>query len=85
MQVLKKSPSVALATFMSLSGLFAHAQMNGPSTPVPNAIGGKGPVTAVSGESWLVHLNRPFSEISMGKTGHLTPPRPSRPSPRRKT
>ena len=33
-------------------------------------------VTSVTGESWLVHLNRSFSETSMGKTGHLGPPAP---------
>ncbi len=31
-------------------------------------------VTAVQGESWLVHLNRPFGDTSMGKTGRLGPP-----------
>lgn len=30
-------------------------------------------VTPVTGESWLAHLNRPFGETSMGKTGHLGP------------
>jgi mono/diheme cytochrome c family protein len=34
-------------------------------------------VTSVTGESWLVHLNRSFSETSMGKTGHLGPPVPA--------
>ena len=30
-------------------------------------------VTAVAGESWLVHLNRTFGDTSMGKTGRLGP------------
>lgn len=30
-------------------------------------------ITSVSGESWLLHLHRPFDETSMGKTGHLGP------------
>jgi mono/diheme cytochrome c family protein len=30
-------------------------------------------VTAVSGESWLHHLHRPFGESSMGKTWYLGP------------
>ena len=34
-------------------------------------------MTPVSGESWLVHLNRSFNETSMGKTGHLGPPAPA--------
>ena len=34
-------------------------------------------VTSVTGESWLVHLNRSFSETSMGKTGRLGPPAPA--------
>ncbi len=31
------------------------------------------PVTTVAGESWLNHLNRAFSDTSMGKTGRLGP------------
>lgn len=31
-------------------------------------------ITAVSGESWLIHLNRSFGDTSMGKTGRLGPP-----------
>jgi len=31
--------------------------------------------TPVAGESWLKHLHRTFEETSMGKTGHLGPPR----------
>lgn len=31
-------------------------------------------VTPTSGESWLHHLHRPFSDTSMGKTGRLGPP-----------
>jgi len=30
-------------------------------------------ITAVTGESWLHHLNRPFDETSMGKTWRLGP------------
>jgi len=33
-------------------------------------------VIAVSGESWLTHLGRPFNETSMGKTGRLGPREP---------
>lgn len=33
-------------------------------------------VTPVTGESWLVHLHRPFAETSMGKTWILGPPEP---------
>ena len=29
--------------------------------------------TPVSGDSWLTHLNRPFNDTSMGKTGELGP------------
>jgi mono/diheme cytochrome c family protein len=31
-------------------------------------------ITAVSGQSWLNHLHRPFGDSSMGKTGQLGPP-----------
>ena len=34
---------------------------------------GKTAVTAVTGESWLDHLNRPFGDTAMGKTGRLGP------------
>ncbi len=34
-------------------------------------------MTAVAGESWLTHLNRPFNETSMGKTWRLGPPAPA--------
>ena len=34
---------------------------------------GKTAVTAVTGESWLNHLNRPFGYTAMGKTGRLGP------------
>jgi hypothetical protein len=33
-------------------------------------------VTAVQGESWLDHLQRPFSESGIGKTMTLGPPPP---------
>jgi mono/diheme cytochrome c family protein len=39
--------------------------------------GNQAGVTSVTGESWLEHLNRSFSETSMGKTGHLGPPAPA--------
>ncbi len=38
-------------------------------------------VTPVTGESWLTHLQRPFNETSMGKTGDLGPA-PGNDSPR---
>ena len=31
-------------------------------------------VSAVEGESWLIHLHRSFDETSMGKTGRIGPP-----------
>jgi len=34
------------------------------------------PVTAVTGESWLNHIHRPFAETSMGKTWRLGPAAP---------
>lgn len=33
-------------------------------------------VTPVQGESWINHLNRPFNQTAMGKTGRLGPPPP---------
>jgi mono/diheme cytochrome c family protein len=36
-------------------------------------------VTAVRGESWLLHLGRSFGETSMGKTWNLGPPPPPDP------
>ena len=34
------------------------------------------PVTAVTGESWLIHLHRPLNQTSMGDTGRWKPPAP---------
>jgi mono/diheme cytochrome c family protein len=34
------------------------------------------PVTAVTGESWLIHLHRPLNQTSMGDTGRWEPPAP---------
>src|SRR5271165_6603799 len=78
MQFLKNSRSLAMVIVILLAGHCASAQVSGPSAPAQKAVGGKDvPVTAVSGESWLVHLNRSFNETSMGKTGHLGPPAPA--------
>src|ERR1039457_2245362 len=49
--------------------LWAAAFLAAGSLPAQNV-----PVTAVGGESWLNHLQRPFNETSMGKTGRLGPP-----------
>jgi mono/diheme cytochrome c family protein len=40
----------------------------------PDARNEAQPVTPVSGESWLNHLQRSFGDTSMGKTGRLGPP-----------
>lgn len=45
---------------------------NGPSAG--QSISPTKEITAVSGESWLVHLHRTFDETSMGKTGRLGGP-----------
>ncbi len=79
MQFMKNSRCFAMtmAIVMSLAGRCAYAQANHMSPPAQNAVVGKDvPVTVVAGESWLNHLNRPFNETSMGKTGHLGPPPP---------
>jgi mono/diheme cytochrome c family protein len=49
--------------FLLAAVLVAGCQLRAQNTPV----------TAVSGESWLNHLNRSFGDTSMGKTGHLGP------------
>src|SRR5271157_395923 len=68
---------LALATVMVLTGQCSYAQSNQSSVPLHKAVASKDvPVTAVSGESWLLHLNRSFNDTSMGKTGHLGPPAP---------
>ncbi len=48
--------------------LFSAALMFGQSAARKDAA-----ITAVTGESWLHHLNRPFDETSMGKTWRLGP------------
>ena len=75
MQLMKNSRYFAMAMLLAATGV--HAQANPANAPVQNAVGSKGiPVTAVAGESWLSHLNRPFNETSMGKTGRLGPAPP---------
>lgn len=77
MPFLKNSRRLALATVMVLTGQSSFAQSNQSNSPLHNAVGSKGlPLSAVSGESWLLHLHRSFDETSMGKTGHLGPPAP---------
>jgi mono/diheme cytochrome c family protein len=53
-----------LLLFIMLSPLFAQQHR------------AKDPVTAVTGESWLTHLNRPLDHTSMGDTGRWGPPAP---------
>jgi mono/diheme cytochrome c family protein len=78
MPLLKNSRSLTIAIVMVFAGLFAHAQTNPSGVLLPNAVGTRDvAVTAVTGESWLAHLNRPFGATSMGKTGHLGPPAPA--------
>lgn len=56
---------VALAT-CGLQAQTAAAQ--------PTVLRNDSRVTPVSGESWLVHLNRSLGDTSMGRTGRLGPP-----------
>src|SRR5271166_1348685 len=76
MQFTKNSRCFAMTMAMViLAGRCAYAQANHASAPTRNAVRSNDvPVTVVAGESWLSHLNRPFNETSMGKTGHLGPP-----------
>ena len=78
MQFLKKSRSVAMFTLILLAGHCAYAQVHRSGTPVEKGtVSKEAAVTAVAGESWLAHLNRPFNETSMGKTWRLGPPAPA--------
>jgi|SRR5271165_1591891 len=78
MPLLKNSQSLTIAAWMLLAGHFGYAQTNPSSAPMHNEVGSKDiAVTAVTGESWLTHLNRPFGETSMGRTGRLGPPAPA--------
>src|SRR5208337_2056563 len=75
MQVINKSRYFAMA--MLVAATCAYGQASRANASAQNPAGRKDvPVTVVTGESWLSHLNRPFSETSMGKTGHLGPPPP---------
>jgi mono/diheme cytochrome c family protein len=58
---------VAIA-LLGTGGLWA--QVARPRTSVQSS---DGAVTAVSGESWLIHLNRSFNDSSMGRTGRVGP------------
>ena len=58
-----KIPTTICALFFSAASMFGQGPVrNGPT------------ITAVTGESWLNHLHRPFDESSMGRTGRLGPP-----------
>jgi mono/diheme cytochrome c family protein len=78
MQLLKASRCLAMSTLLMLAGRCAYAQVDRPGTAAQRgSVGKEAGVTAVAGESWLTHLNRPFNETSMGKTWRLGPPAPS--------
>ena len=78
MQFLKTSRWVAMSTLLLLAGRCAHAQVDRPGTAAQKgSVSKEAAVTAVAGESWLTHLNRPFNETSMGKTWRLGPPAPA--------
>ncbi len=84
MKLRNKSRFWAVVMAMLLAGQCTFALVDFDSTPVQKKVGSKGvPVTAVMGGSWLVHLNRPFDETSMGKTGRLGPPAPAPREPAR--
>lgn len=77
MHFLSNSRSLVMATLAFMAGQCALAQTNSSSTPPQRAAERQNvAVSAVSGESWLAHLNRSFNETSMGKTGRLGPPPP---------
>ena len=74
-------------TAILLATVFAHAQASDATSPSPRSgdqhraasrvappAAKDLPVSAVTGESWLNHLNRQFGDSSMGKTGRLGPP-----------
>ena len=69
MQFLKKSRFVAMSALLLLAGHCAYAQVDRPGTLTQKgSVSKEATVTAVAGESWLTHLNRPFDETSMGKS-----------------
>jgi len=77
MQLMKKSRWVAIFAVILLAGHSAFARANYSGIPPEKGIVSKeATVTKVAGESWLMHLNRPFNETSMGKTWQLGPPAP---------
>jgi mono/diheme cytochrome c family protein len=78
MRFQKQTRSLTVATLMLLAGRHAYTQVTHPGSEIKMAIvSADTPVTAVSGESWLTHLNRSFNETSMGKTGRLGPAAPA--------
>lgn len=56
-----------------LTLLLACSLQAQPATSRASAFPNDARVAAVSGESWLTHLNRSFGDTSMGKTGRLGP------------
>jgi mono/diheme cytochrome c family protein len=64
---------LCLFALFALILLFATGFSRAQSTSSDAANSPGAGVTAVQGESWLVHLNRSFNDTSMGKTGHIGP------------
>ncbi|MFI5102049.1 MAG: c-type cytochrome [Terriglobales bacterium] len=58
-----KIPTAICTLLVSAASMFGQGAVGKGST-----------ITAVTGESWLNHLHRPFDESSMGRTGRLGPP-----------
>jgi mono/diheme cytochrome c family protein len=82
MQFIKNKRSMAMAAAMVLAAHCAFALVNVDGAQSQSKVRGKEvPVTSVAGESWLEHLNRPFNQTSMGKTGRLGPPAPAHGEP----
>ncbi len=72
-QLPENSRFLTVVTLMLLAGHCAFAQGSASAQETARK---DVAVTAVSGESWLAHLNRSFNETNMGKTGRLGPPEP---------
>jgi mono/diheme cytochrome c family protein len=62
-----------IVTFALAAGLVATTFANAQSASGGSSAGSSDSISAVSGMSWIHHLNRRFEDTAMGKTGELGP------------
>jgi hypothetical protein len=63
-----KKLSCLLVNAITVTGAISSQNVSSPETVHRGA-----EVSTVAGKSWIKHLNKPFEETTMGRTGYLGP------------